>query len=122
MFVKIIKQFCPGTYALDQTNKDQHEEKRVEIQCTTILLRDRHYIRTTVSDNGPGIPEDLLDKICDPFYTLKPRGEGTGLGLSISYGIIEAHKGRLFFESQEGSHTKAIVDLPVIMEDSIEHG
>jgi C4-dicarboxylate-specific signal transduction histidine kinase len=114
VFINLLNN---ARYALEQINKDQHEEKIVDIQCTTILLRDRHYVRTTVSDNGPGIPEDVLDKICDPFYTSKPRGKGTGLGLSISYGIIEAHNGRLFFESQEGSYTKAIVDLPVVTED-----
>jgi PAS domain S-box-containing protein len=111
VFINLLNN---ARYALNQSNKAQQEEKIVEVQCTIILLQDRHYVRTTVSDNGPGIPEDILDKICDPFYTSKPRGEGTGLGLSISYGIIEAHQGRLFFESQEGSYTRAIIDLPVI--------
>jgi signal transduction histidine kinase len=114
VFINLLNN---ARYALNQTTKNQQEEKIVEVHCSTILLQDRHYVRTSVSDNGPGIPEDVLDKICDPFYTSKPRGEGTGLGLSISYGIIEAHQGRLFFESQEGSYTKAIIDLPVIMED-----
>jgi PAS domain S-box-containing protein len=114
VFINLLNN---ARYALNQTNKDQQEEKIVEVQCTTILLQGRHYVRTSVSDNGPGIPEDALDKIYDPFYTSKPRGEGTGLGLSISYGIIEAHNGRLFFESQEGSYTRAIIDLPVISED-----
>jgi PAS domain S-box-containing protein len=112
----LINLLNNARYALNQTNKDEQKEKRVDIHCSMIRLQDRYYVRTTVSDNGPGIPENMLDKICDPFYTSKPRGEGTGLGLSISYGIIEAHKGRLFFESQEGSYTKAIIDLPVIME------
>jgi signal transduction histidine kinase len=111
----LINLLNNARYALEHTNNDQHEEKYVEIQCTVVAIQDRQYVRTNVFDNGPGIPENMLDKICNPFYTSKPRGEGTGLGLSISYGIIEAHKGRLSFESEEGSHTKAIIDLPVIV-------
>jgi PAS domain S-box-containing protein len=111
----LINLLNNARYALNQNNKDEQKEKFVDIQTTTILLQDHPYVRTSVFDNGPGIPEDVLDKICDPFYSSKPRGEGTGLGLSISYGIIEAHQGRLFFESQEGSYTKAIIDLPVIV-------
>jgi signal transduction histidine kinase len=118
----LINLLNNARYALEHSHKTPREEKIVDIQCITIPLRDGQYVRTTVSDNGPGMPENILDKVCDPFYTLKPRGEGTGLGLSISYGIINAHQGRLFFESQEGSYTKAPIDLPVITEDSIERG
>ena len=70
-------------------------------------------IRTTFYDRGTGMPAKILDKICDPFFSTKPRGEGTGLGLSISYGIIKDHGGRLWFDSKEGEYTKAVVDLPV---------
>ena len=111
----LINLLNNARYALEHSDNDQHI---VDIRCAAVSLRDDQYVRTTVSDNGPGIPENMLDKICDPFYTLKPRGEGTGLGLSISYGIIEAHHGRLFFESREGAYTKAIVDLPVMKEGS----
>jgi signal transduction histidine kinase len=50
-------------------------------------------ILISVSDNGPGIPQNIIDKIFQPFFTTKP-GEGTGLGLSLSYDIIKAHGGR----------------------------
>ena len=52
-------------------------------------------IEITVSDNGPGIPDDIKDKIFQPFFTTKPTGEGTGLGLSLSYDIIKAHGGTI---------------------------
>ncbi|MBE9541099.1 MAG: histidine kinase, partial [Proteobacteria bacterium] len=64
-------------------------------------------------DSGAGIPENILDKISNPFFSTKPHGDGTGLGLSISYGIIKKHDGSILFESVEGEYTKAIVDLPV---------
>ena len=78
-----------------------------------IEIEGRSYVRTTFYDNGAGIPVDIMDRICDPFFSTKPRDEGTGLGLSISYGIIEDHGGKLRFDSAEGEYTKVMVDLPV---------
>ncbi|HJW29208.1 MAG TPA: ATP-binding protein, partial [Saprospiraceae bacterium] len=66
-----------------------------------------------VSDNGPGIPKDVLDKIFQPFFTTKPVGEGTGLGLSISYDIIKAHGGQFNVETKEGEGTSFIIQLPM---------
>jgi two-component system sensor histidine kinase HupT/HoxJ len=63
-------------------------------------------------DNGPGIPEQALGKIFDPFYTTKPVGKGTGLGLSISYGIIERHGGQLSASNAEGGGAEFKLCLP----------
>ncbi len=69
-------------------------------------------IQITVSDNGPGIPDSIKDKIFQPFFTTKPTGEGTGLGLSLSYDIVKAHAGELKVESKEGEGSTFIIHLP----------
>ena len=71
------------------------------------------WIRTTVEDTGPGIPEDIESRVFDPFFTSKPRDIGTGLGLSISHGIIREHNGSLSVESEPGEWTRFHMDLPV---------
>jgi signal transduction histidine kinase len=70
-------------------------------------------IEIKVRDNGMGIPQKLLDKIFQPFFTTKPTGEGTGLGLSLSYDIIKAHGGELKVETKEGEFAEFIIELPV---------
>lgn len=67
-----------------------------------------------VKDNGGGIPEDIQEKIFQPFFTTKEPGKGTGLGLSVSSKIIEEHKGRMELESEVGEGTTFRVILPVI--------
>jgi len=69
-------------------------------------------VEITVKDNGTGIPDNLKEKIFQPFFTTKPTGEGTGLGLSISHDIIKAHKGSLNVRSAEGDGTEITVILP----------
>nr|WP_214460412.1 ATP-binding protein [Flavihumibacter fluvii] len=67
-----------------------------------------------ISDNGIGIPEKIVDKIFQPFFTTKPAGEGTGLGLSLSYDIItKIHGGTLVVESVEGHGSRFIIQLPI---------
>ena len=66
-----------------------------------------------ISDNGPGIPDSIKDKIFQPFFTTKPVGQGTGLGLSISYDIVKVHGGSIQVESKEGEGTTFIIILPI---------
>ena len=73
--------------------------------------KDGHII-ITVGDNGNGIPQNVLDKIFQPFFTTKPTGEGTGLGLSLSYDIVKAHGGVIKVETKEGEGTTFIIHLP----------
>jgi signal transduction histidine kinase len=67
----------------------------------------------SVRDNGPGIPQKILDKIFQPFFTTKPTGQGTGLGLSLSYDIVKAHGGELKVETKEGEGSEFIIQLPI---------
>lgn len=68
----------------------------------------------TVSDNGPGIPPEIVDKIFQPFFTTKPSGQGTGLGLSLSYEIVtKGHGGELKVESKVGEGATFTIVLPV---------
>ncbi|HVO31307.1 MAG TPA: ATP-binding protein [bacterium] len=69
-------------------------------------------VRVTVTDNGSGIPEDVLPHIFEPFYTTKAEGKGTGLGLSIVKRIIDSHHGAIDVQSAPGKGTTFTLDFP----------
>ncbi len=69
-------------------------------------------IQISITDNGNGIPQNIIDKIFQPFFTTKPAGQGTGLGLSLSYDIIRAHGGEIKVETKEGEGTTFTIQLP----------
>ena len=77
--------------------------EKPEVIVSTKKLEDK--IEISVRDNGEGIPEQVRDKIFQPFFTTKPTGSGTGLGLSLSYDIVKAHGGELRVESTVGQGT-----------------
>ena len=77
------------------------------VSVSTKKLQDK--IEIKVSDNGNGIPQNILDKIFQPFFTTKPTGQGTGLGLSLSYDIVKAHGGEINVETKDGEGTTIIV-------------
>lgn len=80
----------------------------LEIVCAT----NGKWLKTSIIDNGPGIPADILDNIFDPFFTTKEVGKGTGLGLDIVRKIVNAHKGEIKVESRPG-RTEFIICLPL---------
>jgi len=75
---------------------------------------DAKKLKIAISDDGPGIEEEVLKKIFDPFFTTKPPGIGTGLGLSVSYGIVKEHQGDIVVDTELGKGTKFTVILPVL--------
>jgi signal transduction histidine kinase len=70
-------------------------------------------VEIKVKDNGNGVPQKVLDKIFQPFFTTKPTGQGTGLGLSLSYDIAKAHGGELSVQTKEGEGAEFTIQLPV---------
>ena len=99
--------------ALNEKYEGFDENKKIRIAARAIDKDGRQWISTTVVDHGTGIPEDVRERMFDPFYTTKPRDKGTGLGLSISHGIVKDHGGALSVESEVGEFTRFHVDLPV---------
>jgi len=69
-------------------------------------------VEVSVKDNGNGIPQNVLDKIFQPFFTTKPTGQGTGLGLSLSYDIVKAHNGELKVNTIENEGSEFIILIP----------
>ena len=75
------------------------------------------YVQIAVQDTGTGMPDDVVDKIFEPFFSTKEEGEGTGLGLSTAYSILQSHDGFLDVESEEGVGTTFWMYLPVAEEE-----
>ena len=85
---------------VDEKKKSGIENYEPTVSISTRNLGDKVEIK--VSDNGNGIPQKVLDKIFQPFFTTKPTGQGTGLGLSLSYDIVtKGHSGELRVETKE---------------------
>ena len=79
----------------------------------SLIRPSENSIIISVKDNGNGIPQKILDKIFQPFFTTKPTGQGTGLGLSLSYDIVKAHGGELTVDTKEGEGSTFFIQLPI---------
>jgi len=85
--------------------------KRGTLNITT--KKHNSSVRISITDDGPGIPEENLSWIFDPFFTTKEAGKGTGLGLSICHGIVTEHGGQIYAKSQPGKGATFVVELPI---------
>jgi len=103
--------------ALEDYKESQSKSATSQITIRTSLGKLEGNVKSIViriADNGPGIPESLKARICDPFFTTKPVGKGTGLGLSISYQIvIDKHGGAFKYDSQPGLGTEFWIEIPI---------
>jgi PAS domain S-box-containing protein len=91
--------------AVDAVDKDGFIEVQTDV-------KNRDFVTVSIKDNGPGIPQNILSHIFEPFYTTKEKGKGTGLGLSISYGIIQKLGGSILVQSEVQKGTSFIVEIP----------
>ena len=101
---------CPPTPQGESKQPNYKNEPTVWVSTKKVGSK----ILISVKDNGSGIPQKILDKIFQPFFTTKPTGQGTGLGLSLSYDIVKAHGGEIKVETKEGEGTEFVILLPVI--------
>ncbi len=86
---------------------------RGQLRVTT-RARNDSVIEISFTDDGPGIPKEVVGKIFDPFFTTKEPGKGTGLGLAVAYGIINEHGGGIHAASPEGGGIAFVIELPVL--------
>jgi len=108
----LINLFSNAFYAVNQKAKTAGQDYKPTVEVIT--TKENGSILITVKDNGTGIPENIREKIMQPFFTTKPAGDGTGLGLSLSYDIIvKGHNGSITINSKEGEFTEFIVSLPL---------
>jgi len=108
----LLNLFRNSFYATDRRRHQATDEGYRPV--LKVVTRDLgNEVEIKVRDNGTGIPEDLRDKLFQPFFTTKPTGEGTGLGLSISYDIItQQHGGTIAVDSTFGEFTEFAIRLP----------
>ncbi len=108
VFLNLVNNAC---YAANEKKKINEIDFVPVLKVSTKNLKDK--VEIHIKDNGMGIPEEIRDKLFNPFFTTKPTGEGTGLGLSLSYDIIvKQHNGEIKFESEEGKYTEFIITIP----------
>ncbi|HEX5150636.1 MAG TPA: ATP-binding protein [Parafilimonas sp.] len=118
----LLNLFNNAFYAVNQKNKQTAKDltgssnlsgQQAYVPTVTVVTKKAgDKIEIKVKDNGNGIPQNIVDKIFQPFFTTKPIGKGTGLGLSLAYDIIKVHGGEIKVASKEGEGTEFIIVLP----------
>ena len=107
----VLNLITNAFYAVTEKKKQNLSGYEPSIKVST--KRNHGNILICVEDNGNGIPDKVVSKIFQPFFTTKPTGQGTGLGLSLSYDIVKAHGGELNVETKEGEGSTFIIQLPI---------
>jgi signal transduction histidine kinase len=122
----VLNLFNNAFYAVDEKKKHASTvstlngyEPTVSVSTKKLNARPddpvgRGKVLIKVADNGNGIPQKVMDKIFQPFFTTKPTGQGTGLGLSLAYDIVKAHGGEIKVETKEDQGTAFIILLPSV--------
>jgi two-component system, NtrC family, sensor kinase len=109
----LLNLFNNAFYAVNEKKKTTDENYHPTVSVQTKKLNNK--VEIIVKDNGNGIPQNIINKIFQPFFTTKPTGQGTGLGLSLAYDIItKEHNGTIKVESKEGEGSKFIIQLSFV--------
>ena len=114
VFLNMVNNAC---YATDQKRRKLEEEGGTERYFPTVTVGTKRGEETavvTIRDNGTGMPDEVIEKIFNPFFTTKPTDQGTGLGLAICNDIIRSHGGTIQVESKDGEYTLMTVELPLV--------
>lgn len=109
-FSRVILNLCNNAF---DAMKDKLSDSEFEAKLTVKTNRKNKQIIIEIKDNGSGIPEEIREKILQPFFTTKKGTDGTGLGLSITYDIVKAHGGELKVETEAEEGTSFKIFLPV---------
>ncbi|MEP3998891.1 MAG: ATP-binding protein, partial [Ekhidna sp.] len=107
----ILNLITNAFYAVNE--KKQHTPNNYQPTVSVCTKKNGNNVVVQVTDNGNGIPKEVMDKIFQPFFTTKPTGQGTGLGLSMSYDIIKAHGGKIEVASKKNEGTGFSIHLPI---------
>lgn len=100
----LVNLYSNAFYSMNE--KLKMHEKDFEPMLSIVTEKKDNKVFLTVRDNGSGIPENIIQKIFQPFFTTKPTGEATGLGLSLSYDIVKAHQGEMKVDSKVGEYAE----------------
>ena len=118
----LLNLYNNAFYAVNEHASTSSAGQTYEPTVSVTTKKSENHVIITVSDNGNGIPQNIVDKIFQPFFTTKPTGQGTGLGLSLSYDIVKAQGGEIKVETKEarpddpagrGEETTFIIQLPL---------
>jgi len=116
-FSRAIVNLCNNAFDAMREKLSEKEKRKGEKFSPKLKIRtksDGNTITLEIEDNGPGIPEEMKDKILQPFFTTKKGTEGTGLGLSITNDIIKAHGGTLEIKTEAGNGSVFVISLPTV--------
>ena len=116
VFLNIVTNACHATHDRKMRENAQDNGSAYEPQLRLSTRRTAKAVEIAIRDNGGGIPDEILSKIFNPFFTTKPTDQGTGLGLSLSNDIVRQHGGEIAVETDPGESTEMIVRLPLSLE------
>ena len=116
VFLNIVTNACHATHDRKMRENAQDNGSAYEPQLRLSTRRTAKAVEIAIRDNGGGIPDEILSKIFNPFFTTKPTDQGTGLGLSLSNDIVRQHGGDIAVETDPGESTEMIVRLPLSLE------